>query len=176
MAEELDDNGLGACLQELEAVRARIAALASENAELERRLGSKAPASDARSPRVAAERAGDLPSVYRREDRLVRLEDDLRAANANAANLAIENAILRSRLERRTAEAARWGSRTVTLIAATLTLAALAVVWLVTESAGAVLFAAVFLGITWILVVVGGRITPDGTNSRNPPRFPSGLP
>jgi hypothetical protein len=170
MAEELDDDGVGARLQELEEVRARISALAAENAELERRLESRAPASYARSPRVAAERVGDLPGVYRREDRLVRLEDDLRAANVNAADLAIENAILRSRLERHTAEAARWSSRTVTLIAATLTLAALTVVGLVTESAGAVLFAAAFLGITWTLVILGGRIKTDGTG------YWSGLP
>lgn len=133
--------------QELDEAIATIAKVEAENESLRRRLPvAMPPHAPGRTPPSAARSDTGDPT----EDRFVRLEREIEAANATIANLNIENAILQSQLSRLQAKPLSPVVRRV-IVASAIAVAG-AAIWFVTENAGLLLLFAIVLGLGWGLV------------------------
>jgi hypothetical protein len=99
------------------------------------------------------------------------VEDALVEADAAIADMRIENAILRSRSVTRMP----WRAAGLGLLALAGAFGLLALLWLVSESGGLVLFTAVMLALGIALVHLIGGIPPrEGGPPPGPPMVPGG--
>lgn len=148
--------------RELAEAEETIAALRIENAA----LGSGRAAA-----RDACEGEPVHGQAYRSMDVGVQLEGALEEAIAKVADLRIENAILRSRAASRVP----WRAAAMGLAALAGAGALLGVIWLISSSAGLLLFVAVMAALGAVLVHLIGGIPPrDGGPPPGPPLIPGG--
>ncbi|MFT3774998.1 MAG: hypothetical protein QM820_57350 [Minicystis sp.] len=146
--------------------RATVDRLAAENEALRRKTGGGRPV--AALPPACSDRAD--AAAYRSEDRLVRLERDIDAANSAIANLSIENAILQSRATPKQNGKSPAGK----VLAGVAIAGGGAGIWFATENVGLLLLAAALLSLGWGIYAAIGAITPDGSNRTRPPLWPGG--
>jgi len=121
-------------MDELDEANATLARLHAEHEALRKKLGEGDPPSRVPHQVAVAPQGGPGGGAYRGGDEATDRQRALEQANGAVANQGIENAILQSRLDERTARQAK--ARQTLLIALAATVGIMGVVWLYVAHGG----------------------------------------